>query len=266
MLSFTECTAPGYKDGSWGRSMVYKFDPVWFNGTTFELDRDWEMGDGWMECVQENRPIPAYLFPKSLTINRAKAPLPDLFHASRGLIIVSERARAVFDTMAPGQVEFIPVEIKKASTGVLNPAYDVYYSMQAFGRSVKATFAPGSVPFFPVGLEPKQRITFRLNLASAYYFINVLGRAQRLLWLQMPTDPFSRQKDGVERFGLLQNYSKWKFCDRSQSDPLIWREAWWRDGNKEYRGHNEVMIDDILWRELDARFPGQINALRAGAE
>lgn len=245
--------------------MVYKFDPTWFNGTIFEF-ADYHMGDGWMEFEIQNQPIPASHFPKSLVVERAKGPLPDLFHASRGIVVVSERARAAFERTCPGQVEFIPVDIEKAPTGWLNPLLDVCYSMQEFGRSVKATFVPDRVPFYPVGLESMPRITLRLNRARGYYFINVLARAQRLLWLQMPTRPFSRQEGGVQRYGLLHDYGKWKFCERSLGDPLIWRESWWRNGDSKYIGHNEVLIEDELWRELDAKFPGQLHPLRAGGE
>jgi nucleotide-binding universal stress UspA family protein len=40
----------------------------------------------------------------------------------------------------------------------------------------------------------------------------------------------------------------------------------WRDGHKEYRGHNEVLIEDVLWRELDANFSDHLNALLAGED
>jgi hypothetical protein len=244
--------------------MVYKFDPKWFNGTLFQFDNASVMAKGWMEYEFRRQPIPASYFPSSLTVTRAKAPMPDLFHTSRGLFVVSERAKTIFEKMAPGEVEFIPVDISKAPTSWLNPFFDAYYSMQEFGRTVKATFAPDQVPFYPVGLEPRRRITLRLNLASAYYFINVLGRAQRMLWRETPSRPFGPQEDGVERFGLTQNFHQWRLCDRSAGEPLIWREDWWRDGNKEYRGHNEVLVDAILWRALDEKFPDQIHPLRAG--
>lgn len=245
------------------RQMVYKFDPQWFNGTSFELD-DWDMAEGWDEFEPANEPIPANYFPKSLIINRAKAPMPDLFHAARDLIVVSEHARAVFEKMAPGQVEFIPVEIRKAPTGWLNPLIDAYYSAQEFNRSVKAVFAPEQATYYPVGVEPRRRISIRLNLARGYYFINVIARAQRLLWLQMPTRQFQLREDGVQRHGLEYDYSEWKFCGRTSADPLIWRESWWRNGNDEYRGHTDVLIDDELWRELDACFPEQLHPLRTG--
>ncbi|WP_420969188.1 hypothetical protein [Bradyrhizobium sp. B120] len=204
--------------------MVYKFDPTYFNGTIFSLDEDtWKMEKGWSEYERNNQPIPAPYFPKSLTFDGAKAPLPDMFHTTRDIIVFSERVRVIIEEWAPGQVEFIPV----------------------------AVHAP-----------PK--IAARLNFAAAYYFINVLGRAQRLRWLEMPTDKFRPRDDGAEIFGLPQDFSKWELRERVPGEPLIWRDTPWRNENKEYRGYNVVLIEGVLWRELDANFPDQLNALRAG--
>jgi hypothetical protein len=55
--------------------------------------------------------------------------------------------------------------------------------------------------------------------------------------------------------------------DAGMTNPSTrWRDTPRRDGNKEYRGHNEVLIEDVLWRELDANFPDQLNALQAGED
>jgi hypothetical protein len=62
--------------------MVYRFDPTYFNGTIFQLDETWEMAEGWMEFGRNNQPIPASYFPESLTIDRASATLPDIFHTA----------------------------------------------------------------------------------------------------------------------------------------------------------------------------------------
>jgi hypothetical protein len=133
-------------------------------------------------------------------------------------------------------------------------------------RVVMEHWAPGQVEFIPVGCRAEPKIAATLNLASAYYFINVLGRAQRLQWLEMPTDKFPPQDDGIERFGLLQDFSGWELRERGPGEPLIWRDTWWRDENREYRGHNEVLIEDVLWRELDANFPDQLHPLLAGED
>jgi hypothetical protein len=203
--------------------MVYKFDPIHFNGTIFDLDDASAMVKGSTQFIRQNLPIPTSYFPKSLTFDAASAKLPDMFHMTRGVFIFSERARAVIDEWAPGQVEFIPVA----------------------GHA-------------------KPTIAATLKLDSAYYFVNILGRAQRILWYETPSTLFRPQDDGVERFGLMQNFHKWRLRDRSLGEPFIWCEEWWRDGNKEYRGHTEVLVDDVLWRELDANFPDQLHPLQAG--
>ena len=244
--------------------MVYKFDPVWFNGAIFQFDRMSRMADGWMDYEARNQPIPASYFPKSLTIQRAKAPLPDLFHTSRGIFVVSERARVVIEKLAPGQVEFIPVEIRTAPTGWQNPFIDAYYSIKDFGRPVAAQFVRGQVDFLSVCDEKRTRISLRLNLASAYYFINVLGRAQRLLWLQMPVQKYRPRDDGTQLISTVHDFSKWKLSQRAPEEPLIWRDTRWRHGDDEYSGQSHVLIEDVLWQELDANFPNQLHPMRAG--
>lgn len=133
-------------------------------------------------------------------------------------------------------------------------------------RGVMEHWAPGQVEFIPVACQARPKIAATLNFASAYYFINVLGRAQRLQWLQMPTRKFPPQDDGMERFGLMHDFSAWELRDHGPGEPLIWRDTPWRDGNREYRGYNEVLIEGVLWRELDANFPDQLHALRVGED
>jgi hypothetical protein len=233
--------------------MVYKFDPVNFNGFIFLMDDGPGRAKDSINYIGQNLPIPASYFPKILTIERASSSMPDLFHVSRGDFVVSERARVIFERMAPGEVEFIPVQMKKAPTSWLNPIIDVCYSIKDLIR-----------PTLYVSEEPRQRITMRLNLADAYYFINILGRAQRMLWLQTPTRAYGLRKDGTEHFGLTHDFDEWRLCGRSAGEPLIWQETWWRDGNREYTCHSEVLVEDVLWRELDAAFPGQLHPLRVG--
>jgi hypothetical protein len=52
--------------------------------------------------------------------------------------------------------------------------------------------------------------------------------------------------------------------ERAAGEPLIWRETPWCFGNRNYSGHAVIFIEDVLWRELDAKFPDQLNALRVG--
>jgi hypothetical protein len=131
-------------------------------------------------------------------------------------------------------------------------------------RVVMEDWAPGQVEFISVAVQAAPKIAERLNFATAYYFINVLGRAQRLQWLEMRTREFPRRDDGTEIFGLLHDFNEWKLRERAAGEPLIWHDTAWRSGNKNYSGHSEVLVEDVLWRELDANFPDQLNALRVG--
>ena len=203
--------------------MVYKFDPIYFNGTVFGLDETSQMVRGCYDFIRKNEPIPASYCPKTLAFKNANDVLPDIFHMSRGFLVFSERARAIMEHWAPGQVEFIRVACRA---------------------------------------EPK--IAATLQFDSAYYFINILGRAQRLQWREMQAHGFRPQDDGIERFGLSQDFHTWRLRERAPREPLIWHDTWWREGNREYRGHDEVLIEDALWRELDANFPDQLHPLRAG--
>lgn len=150
--------------------------------------------------------------------------VPDIFRASSRIIVFSERARALMERWAPGQVEFVRVEI-----------------------------------------QVDRDTALQSNLASAYYYINVLGRAQRLQWPETPTRPFQIGEDGIERFVMTDDYSQWRFRQRAPGEPLIWRESWWHLDGKEYRGHFEILIEGVLWQELDAELPNQLNATQVGA-
>jgi hypothetical protein len=138
--------------------------------------------------------------------------------------------------------------------------------MKDVWRPVAAQFVRGQVDFVSVCDEPKPRITPRINLASAYYFINVLGRAQRLLWLQMPTLQYGPRDDGTEIHALVHDFGLWKLTERAAGEPLIWLDTKWRHENREYGAVTHVLVEDALWRELDAHFPGQLHPLRAGGD
>jgi hypothetical protein len=64
--------------------------------------------------------------------------------------------------------------------------------------------------------------------------------------------------------GLLHDFEDWKLRWRTTGEPLIWHDTPWIVGNKRYSHQTEIFIEDILWRELDAKFPGQLNAQSVG--
>jgi hypothetical protein len=100
-------------------------------------------------------------------------------------------------------------------------------------------WGPGQVEFIHVACNAKPKIAATLNFVSAYYFINVLGRAQRLQWREMSTQKYPPREDGTELLGLLPDFHKWKFRARAAGEPLIWHDTLWRDGNKEYLGQDQ---------------------------
>jgi hypothetical protein len=202
--------------------MAYIFDPKDWNSTSFTLDEYHMLGD-WRQYRLQNKPIPASCFPKALTVVDAIQAMPEMFHTSRSYIVFSERARAVVEERASGQVEFIPVTMH-------------------------------AVP----------QIADRLNLASAYYFINVLGRAQRLQWFEMPTKKLQTKEDGTEIWSAAGNYHQWKFRERTADEPLIWHETRLPVDTRVYSKQAEVFIEDALWQELNSRFAGQLNEMRVG--
>jgi hypothetical protein len=63
---------------------------------------------------------------------------------------------------------------------------------------------------------------------------------------------------------MLPDFSHWRLRERAAKEPLVWHDSPWLAENRRYDGHSHVFVEDELWRELDANFPGQLNALRVG--
>jgi hypothetical protein len=124
--------------------------------------------------------------------------------------------------------------------------------------------APGQIEFIPVTVTADPDIARQLRLPGTYHFINVLGRAQRFQWLEMPVDKLGVNEDGIEIFWKKYEYKNWKIRTILPGEPLIWREIVWRFENQEYFGYTDVLIEDILWRALDAIFPGQLEPSQVG--
>jgi hypothetical protein len=147
---------------------------------------------------------------------------------------------------------------------------DMFHTSRSFNvfsepaRAVTEQCAAGQVEFIPVAVHAPPEIAGVLKFASAYYFINVLGRAQRLQWLDMPTRKFPRREDGTVPFTMLPERRDWKLRERAAGEPLIWRDMPWRSGDRDYRGHSVIFIEDVVWRELDANFPDQLNVQWVG--
>ncbi len=144
---------------------------------------------------------------------------------------------------------------------MFRPSHTIILSSER-ARVVLEQLAPGQVEFIPVSVNAAPQVARRLQLTSAYYFINVLGRAQRLQWLEMPIRPFRQREDGTEITTMEHDFRRWKLRERAEGEPLIWHDDDWRDGNKLYAGHSRIFIEDALWRGLDQNFPNQLNVQR----
>jgi len=128
------------------------------------------------------------------------------------------------------------------------------------GRAVLQEVAPGCVAFFPLNLRaPAHMLT-----SKAYFFIDVLPRAQLIDWDLSPTVPrVVFASDGRESRALKcppQNLSI-KFKPVRPETPRMWREA---DVDCKtvhfFPSKGDVFMRDELWEDLDAKLPGQLVA------
>ena len=204
--------------------MVFKFDPTYWNGTIFLLD-------------------------------------DDTWNMSPGWMEYRPKNEPIPASYFPKSVTFEAAA--DALPDMFHTARDlIVFSERA--RLVIEDWAPGQVEFIPVDFRAAPKIAARLKFDCAYYFINVLGRAQRLEWREMPARHFYTREDGVELFGSFPDFNTWKLRERSAGEPLIWHDTPWVVGNKRYVGHTDIFVEDVLWRELDANFPDQLNDMLVG--
>jgi hypothetical protein len=128
------------------------------------------------------------------------------------------------------------------------------------GRAALEELAPGCVAFFPLNMKaPEHMLT-----ANAYFFYDVLPRAQLIDWDQTPTAPrIVRAPDGRESRSIQGRVTdqSTKFKAVTPETPPIWREA---DVDRPavhfFRNKEDVFMRDELWEALNARFPGQLVA------
>jgi hypothetical protein len=103
----------------------------------------------------------------------------------------------------PIPASYFPKSLTVAdASAVLPDIFHTYRDIIIFSdkaHSIMEEWAPGQVEFIPVTVDAAPEISARLQLGSAYYFINVLGRAQRLLWLEIPVRTVPPREDGTER-------------------------------------------------------------------
>jgi len=90
----------------------------------------------------------------------------------------------------------------------LNPLLDALYCVRDFARMIMATLG-ARIPFYPVGLEAQPRITLRLSLAKACYFITYLAVPSSCFGSRRRLASIKRDDDKVP-IGLLHDFEDWK--------------------------------------------------------
>jgi hypothetical protein len=126
------------------------------------------------------------------------------------------------------------------------------------GRAALEELTPNCVAFFPFKLDAPEN----MHPAKAYFFIDVLTRAQCIDWDRSETQrrvvlgPDGQESRAVGA-RLLSPSTKFKAVTPDM--PKIWREA---DVNRPtihfFCNKEEIFMRDELWEALNARFPGQL--------
>ena len=180
------------------------------------------------------------------------------------------RSAGVLGELLQKQVDGVPLQetdipAEKALDGRfelpdLGRAGDGFLFVSNRGRAALEELAPGCVAFFPL----KLKVPARMRPAEAYFFPDVLPRAQLIDWDRSPTGPrLVRASDGRESRsikGLMTDPST-KFKPETRDTPPIWREA---DVDRPdlhfFANKKHIFLRDKVWEALNARFPGQLMA------
>src|SRR5262249_51194641 len=139
-------------------------------------------------------------------------------------------------------------------------AGDAFRFVSDRGRAAIEELTPGCVAFFPLNLKIPERI----RAAEAYFFFDVLPRAQLIDWDRNPTaQRIVRAPDGRESRALNVRITDplLKFGAVTPETPPIWREA---DVDRPtvhfFRSKKDIFLRDEIWESLNAKFPKQLVA------
>jgi hypothetical protein len=128
------------------------------------------------------------------------------------------------------------------------------------GREILEELAPGCIAYFPMDL----RVPASMQPAKAYWFIEVVSRAQLIDWDRSDTAlRIVRAPDGRESRALAGRGIRGpvKFKAITPDLPPLWREIDVDRPNVHYfHSKWSIFMRDEFWHELDARFPGQLSA------
>ncbi len=183
-------------------------------------------------------PVPArYVEGFSICIEDAPFAMPDFFRwkYNASHLIVSDRVRSVLETLASGDVEYLPISVIVPAH--MNPA-SAYFYINVLPREMT--------------IDWSRSATFETN---------------RFVYL----DTWRVEGLELEDPNGKREWCKVKFCEpdrlvfkpRTHATKRIWHEM--SPDRRHYMDQESVRLDDNLWRSLDQAFPGQIEPTRWGA-
>lgn len=134
-------------------------------------------------------------------------------------------------------------------------AHDWYVSSRY--RTVLEQYAPSQIEY--IALE-RINIPERMKPANAYYFVNILGRAQLMDWDRTP----KRGPLGEKRYYFAKPPpTGWVMRTSRPGDPAIWLETDKRCEGAIYAGDGvRVYVKNELGDALERAFPSQQSLIR----
>jgi hypothetical protein len=172
------------------------------------------------------------------------------------------------------QVQGIPLELSDMpAEKVLDGSFELpeicragdgFMFVSDRGRAALEDAAPGCIAFFPL----KIKVPTRMRPAAAYFFPDVLLRAQLIDWDRSPTVPrIVRAPDGRESRALQVTLTDplVKLKAVSADTQPIWREADLDLPHVQFfESKKNVFLRDDVWEALNAKLPGQLVPRKLG--
>jgi hypothetical protein len=141
---------------------------------------------------------------------------------------------------------------------ICDPADGGFRFVSGRGRAVLEELVPSCVAFFPLNLK----VPSRMRPAKAYFFFEVLSRAQLIDWEKSPTRVV-RASDGRETRTLKGRLTDLKFKAATPETPPIWREGDVdRPAVQFFYNKVDVFVRDDVWDLLNVRLPNQLVATK----
>ncbi len=139
-----------------------------------------------------------------------------------------------------------------------------FFCVSDVGRAALEELAPGCSAYFALNMQ----LPAKMKPAKAYWYVEVIARARCIDWDRSQTQPrIVRAADGRESRALTGSFRFAKMKVLTPDVPPIWREL---DDDRPrvnfFNPKNDIFMRDELWDALNARFPGQLQAIKVGEQ